>query len=119
MTRNRDNQTAEPQGLAWWGHAIGVALTLALLAPGSALLAARAHALLDIQATGGARTCSGTDILGPVLHAGLPVVALLIAVPIAVLSLGHRARGWTWLAGALLGTVLLDLALGLWLPACL
>ncbi|MGO1165467.1 MAG: hypothetical protein ACTMHL_02500 [Janibacter sp.] len=119
MTRNRDRPAAEPQDRASWGYPVGVVLTLVLLAPGSALLAARAHGLLDIQTTGGTRTCSGTDILGPVLHAGLPVVALLIAVPVAVLSLGHRARGWVWLVAALGGTVLLDLALRLWLPACL
>lgn len=118
MTRNRDRQAAEPQDRASWGYAVGVALTLLLLAPGSALLAARAHALLDIQSSGLSPTCAGPASLGPVLHAGLPVVALIMAVPIAVLSLGHRARGWVWLVGALLGTVLLDLALTLWLPAC-
>lgn len=94
-------------------------LTLLLLAPAAALLLARLRALTDLESVGAGAGCTGADTLGPVLHAGLPAVALVIVVPIALLSLSDRARGWIWLALALVGTVLLDMALQAIIPACL
>lgn len=119
VTRNRDEHAVPHDGAGALRRGLGVVLTLALLAPSAALLAARGHGLLEIGTHGVARECGGLDIWGPVLHAGLPTVALLIALPVALLSLADRAGGWIWLAVVLAGAVLLDLVLRSALPGCL
>lgn len=118
MTRNRATHAAPPdEGTAWRG--VEIVLTLLLLAPASALLISRVRSLTELEAVGAGAGCSGIDTLGPVLHAGLPTTALLVIVPAALLSLGGRARGWAWLALALVGTLLLEMVLQAALPACL
>lgn len=119
VTRNRDARAAPRPGVTMVGRGVETLLTLALLVPGAALLVARVRSLTDLQSSGAGGGCTGIDTLGPVLHAGLPAVALVMIVPAALLSLAGRARGWLWLGLALAGTVLLDLALTAWLPACL
>lgn len=120
VTRNRariqrlDGAQSEPSG-----HPVGALLTLVLLAPAAAVLVSRVHAMVRLDGPGSTSGCSGAGTLGPVLQAGLPVVILVIAVPVALLSLGHRARGWMWLLAALLGTLALEVALRMWLPVCL
>ena len=120
VTRNR---TAEPGGSTQLtghsrlAHGIGALLTLLLLAPAAAVLTAAIHSLLQLEGSG-APGCSGLDTLGPVLQAGVPAVLLLLAVPGALLSLGHRARGWIWLTLALLATVAVEVGVRVWLPAC-
>ena len=101
------------------GHLIGALLTLALLAPAAAILVSRVRALATIEDTGSGAGCTGVDTLGPVLQAGLPAVAFLLALPVALLSLGRRARGWIWLLGALVITLAVEVALRFWLPNCL
>ena len=118
MTRNRATELAPPAGAAV-RRAVAIALTLALLAPAAALLLARVRALTALESAGAGAGCSGLDTLGPLLHAGLPTVALLVILPVALLSLADRARGWIWLGLALVGTVLLDVALRSVFPACL
>ncbi len=118
MTRNRAPHLA-PSGGATVRRGAAIVLTLLLLAPSAALLLSRVRALTDLEAAGAGAGCSGVDTLGPVLHAGLPAVALLVVVPTALLSLAGRAQGWIWLAVALAGTILLDMALQAALPACL
>ncbi|WP_114201587.1 hypothetical protein [Janibacter anophelis] len=118
MTRNRGGAHRRPRendGLAW--HPVGGLLTLLLIAPAAALLTSRVRGLVEIDRDGAAG-CSGTDVLWPIVQDGLPAIALVIAIPIALLSLAHRARGWVWLAGALVGTVLLEVAMRLWAPGC-
>lgn len=118
MTRNREAvETPESEGSPVV-HGIGALLTLVLLVPAAALLAARVRDLVDIERSG-LSGCTGADTLGPVLQAGLPVVVLLLVIPGALLSLGHRARGWIWLALALAATVVVEVGLRFWLPACL
>lgn len=140
MTRNRPADAAPTEALgaaepptrvprgAWdgpaddggtLGYAIGVILTLVLLAPAAALLVARIRALAAIEDSGSGAGCTGFDTLGPVLQAGLPAIALILALPVALLSLGRRARGWMWLLGALAITLAVEVALQSWLPACL
>ncbi|KRE38478.1 hypothetical protein ASG73_05990 [Janibacter sp. Soil728] len=92
-------------------------LTLLLIAPAAAVLASRVHGLVAIGQPDGS-ICSGTDLLWPIVQLGLPAIAMIIAIPVALLSLAHRARGWLWLTGALLGTLLLEVALRLWVPGC-
>lgn len=119
MTRNRDRHSSRREGGDGPARGVGILLTLALLAPATAVLVARARGLADLESSGPARGCSGLDIWGPILQAGLPTVALLLLVPGALLSLAGRARGWIWLALALAGTVLLDLVVRSSLPGCL
>lgn len=118
MTRNRRRHAAAPEG-GPIGRGVGIVLTLCLLAPAAALLTARARALVDLESDGAGRGCGGLDIWGPVLHAGLPSVALVIVIPVALSSLAGRAHGWIWLALAGVGTLLLDLVLRSSLPGCL
>lgn len=118
MTRNRRGTHRRPtdgDGPVW--HLAGGLFTLLLLAPAAAVLASRIRGLIEIERLG-APGCSGAQALGPVLQQGLPAVALVIAIPVALLSLGHRARGWIWLLAVLLGTVALEIAVRLWLPGC-
>lgn len=118
MTRNREaDETTEGDG-APFARGVGALLTLVLLAPAAALLAARIRDLVTIDQSG-LHGCSGADTVGPVLQAGLPVIFLLLVIPGALISLGNRARGWIWLALALAATVLVEAGLRLWLPACL
>lgn len=119
MTRNRGGAHRPPQhgdGFAY--HPVGGLLTLLLVAPAAAVLTSRLRGLLDLdQGSGG--ECTGAAVIWSVLHHGLPAVAMVIVIPVALLSLAHRARGWMWLAAALLGTVVLEVALRLWAPGCL
>lgn len=101
------------------GRVVGALLTLALLAPAAAILVSRVRALATIEDTGSGAGCTGVDTLGPILQAGLPTIAFLLALPVALLSLGHRARGWIWLLGALVITLAVEVALRSWLPNCL
>lgn len=118
VTRNRGT-AASPPGDGGFAPGAGALLTLLLLAPAAALLTARIRALVTLESAGSPAGCSGLDTLGPVLQAGLPVVLLLIALPVALLSLGHRGRGWLWLGGALLATAVIEVGLRTWAPACL
>ncbi len=119
MTRNRRPRAEPHPSPGPVRRGLPVLLTLLLLAPAAALLLARVRGLLDLAASGLPESCSGPDAVAPVLYAGLPSVALVMIVPLALLSVGHRAHGWIWLALALVGTVLLDAALRAVLPACL
>lgn len=116
MTRNRDTgphaQGRRP------GQVIGAGLTLLLLAPAAAVLVSRAQWVIRLERSGPAPGCSGTAALGPVLQAGVPVVLLLLALPVALLSLAGRARGWIWLGLALATVVFLEVGLHLWVPGC-
>lgn len=127
MTRNRADTEAPgtsadpgtpPADHGPWASRIGVLLTLVLLAPAAALLSARVRELVRIEQSG-LPGCTGTQALGPVLQAGAPVVLLLLVIPGALLSLGHRARGWIALLLALAATLALEVALRLWWPGCL
>ena len=118
MTRNRaavETPAGDGNPVA---RGIGALLTLVLLAPAAAVLAAGVRDLVDIERSG-LPACTGADVFGPVLQAGLPVVLLLLVIPGALLSLGHRARGWVWLALALAATVVVEVGLRLLLPDCL
>lgn len=118
MTRNRAAvETPEGDGNPVVRF-IGILLTLILLAPAAAVLAAGARDLVGIERSG-LPSCTGAEAFGPVLQAGLPVVFLLLVIPGALLSLGHRARGWIWLVLALAATVVVEVGLRTWLPACL
>lgn len=118
MSRNRDAvRPRPPEDETPTRHPVGSLLTLLLIAPAAAVLASRVHGLVAIDRPGGS-LCSGTDLLWPLVQLGLPAIALVIAIPVALLSLAHRARGWLWLAGALLGTLALEVALRLWVPGC-
>lgn len=97
---------------------VGALLTVALLAPSAALLASRVRGLLALE-DGSAPACEGAAVVGRVLQLGLPTVFLLLAIPGALLSLGHRAQGWVWLLLVLVGTAGLEVALRVWLPGCL
>lgn len=119
MTRNRPANSAAGPGGGSLRTAVAIVVTLLLLAPATALLLARARALIELESRGAGVGCRGADTLGPVLQAGLPVVALLIIIPIALLSLADRARGWIWLTLALVGTVALDVLLRVTIPGCL
>ena len=98
------------------GETLQLVLTLLLVAPAAAVLTSRLRGLLELDRLGAA--CTGTDLLGPLLLQGLPVVVLLIAIPAALLSLAHRATGWTWLLLVLGVTALLEVGLRVWLPQC-
>lgn len=119
MTRNRHLRDEHRPSPGPVRRGLAVLLTLLLLAPGAALLLARVRELVGLASSGLPENCSGVDAIAPVLHAGLPVVALVMIVPAALLSVTHRARGWIWLVLALVGTVLLDAVLLTTLPACL
>lgn len=118
MTRNRGGAHRRPQDteVVTW-HPVGGLLTLLLVAPAAAVLTSRIRGLIEIDRPGGTG-CAGTEVLWPVLQLGLPAIAMVITIPIALLSLAHRARGWAWLAAALAGTVLLEIVLRLWVPGC-
>ncbi|APH00975.1 hypothetical protein ASJ30_05005 [Janibacter indicus] len=119
MTRNRPTaDEAASVGGTRLGRAVGAVLTVTLLAPAAAVLTSRLRGLIDLEAGLGSQ-CGGIDALGPALRTSLPVVFLVLAIPVALLSLGHRARGWVWLFAALVGTAALEVALRVWLPACL
>ncbi|WP_338751307.1 hypothetical protein [Janibacter alittae] len=118
MTRNRVTVEAPAGEGSRIARGIGAVLTLVLLVPAAAVLTARARALIGIEQSG-LPSCTGVDTVGPVLQAGLPVVFLLLVIPGALLSLGHRARGWIWLTLALAATVVVEVGLRIWLPACL
>lgn len=118
MTRNRGGshrRRQDAEGVTW--HPVGGLLTLLLVAPAAAVLTSRIRGLIEIDQPGGTG-CVGTEALWPVLQLGLPAIAMAITIPIALLSLAHRARGWVWLAAALVGTVLLEIILRLWVPGC-
>lgn len=119
MTRNRAVEGVADVRPGRLAHAVGALLTLLLLLPATALLTARGRALVQMDTAGAPAGCSGVDTLGPVLQAGLPVVALLLAVPAALLALNGRGRGWIALVLVLVATVALEVALRTWLPACL
>lgn len=120
VTRNRGEAHASaPDGDPVLPHLVGMALTLLLLAPAAAVLVSRSRSLVDLERRGTGPECQGVDVLGPVLSSGLPVVLLLVALPAALLSLSGRARGWLWLLLALLGSLVLEVALRAWLPTCL
>jgi len=117
VTRNRAGAHRRPRstGEHHW-HPGGGLLTLLLVAPAAAVLTSRLRGLLELDRLGAA--CTGTDLLGPLLLQGLPVVVLIIAIPAALLSLAHRATGWTWLLLVLGVTALLEVGLRVWLPQC-
>ena len=103
MTRNRPTaDEAASVGGTRLGRAVGAVLTVTLLAPAAAVLTSRLRGLIDLEAGLGSQ-CGGIDALGPALRTSLPVVLLVLAIPVALLSLGHRARGWVWLFAALVG----------------
>ncbi len=122
VTRNRPAETVSPtpstpsRRLVRTTHAL---VTVLLLAPAAALLAARGRTLVRLDAGGLGPGCTGVDTLGPVLHAGVPVIALALVLPAALLSLGHRGRGWIAIGVVLVAVLALEVALRTWLPACL
>nr|WP_257910158.1 hypothetical protein [Janibacter limosus] len=94
MSRNRDAvRPRPPEDETPTRHPVGSLLTLLLIAPAAAVLASRVHGLVAIDRPGGS-LCSGTDLLWPIVQLGLPAIAPVIAIPVALLSPAHRAGGW-------------------------